>query len=105
MSATRLTCPACQATLRLAQAVPAGKQVKCPKCANLFLPAAEAAETAVASTPRPSARAAAGGEADDVRPKRRRPKAKSSKGGINPLLIVVPVVIVLILLVVGGAVG
>src|SRR5947199_3201333 len=36
MSATKLTCPKCQATLRPAKPLPAGKRVKCPKCGARF---------------------------------------------------------------------
>jgi hypothetical protein len=32
MSAIRLTCSSCQASLKLAKALPAGKAVRCPKC-------------------------------------------------------------------------
>jgi hypothetical protein len=42
------TCPKCKTILKRQDAVPAGKKIKCPKCANVFAPAS-----------------AAGGKADD----------------------------------------
>jgi hypothetical protein len=44
--ANTYTCPACGAVLRPAQAVPAGKKLKCPKCATVFAPEVEPAEEA-----------------------------------------------------------
>src|SRR5207244_13236705 len=38
MPPLRTVCPACNAALRLTQDVPAGKQIKCPKCGTAFLP-------------------------------------------------------------------
>lgn len=35
-------CPSCRATLRVAQAIPAGKSIKCPKCGHVFAPGAAA---------------------------------------------------------------
>jgi predicted Zn finger-like uncharacterized protein len=34
---TSLTCPHCHATLRSAQSIPAGKTIRCPKCAERFV--------------------------------------------------------------------
>ncbi|MBY0525056.1 MAG: hypothetical protein K2R98_16745 [Gemmataceae bacterium] len=36
MPATAIVCPACAATLKTAAPLPAGKKVKCPKCAGAF---------------------------------------------------------------------
>ncbi len=36
MPATTFTCPDCDAVLKLAAAVPAGKKIKCPKCGSIF---------------------------------------------------------------------
>lgn len=38
---TTYKCPQCSATLRLANPVPAGKKIKCPKCQNVFAPPVE----------------------------------------------------------------
>jgi DNA-directed RNA polymerase subunit RPC12/RpoP len=40
------TCPECGAQLRPANAVPAGKKLRCPKCDNVFAPAGKAAAKA-----------------------------------------------------------
>jgi predicted Zn finger-like uncharacterized protein len=39
--AVRITCPECDATLKLAKAPAPGKKVKCPKCEALFVPSSE----------------------------------------------------------------
>jgi predicted Zn finger-like uncharacterized protein len=36
MASARITCPDCKSVLKPAKPVPDGKQVKCPKCGNLF---------------------------------------------------------------------
>ena len=36
MAAVSFTCPACHAPLKFANPVPAGKKIKCPKCAAVF---------------------------------------------------------------------
>src|SRR5262249_14357916 len=42
MLATTLNCPDCGAVLKLADPVPAGKKIKCPKCTSVFaVPARE----------------------------------------------------------------
>lgn len=46
--AVTYTCPACQATLRTQQEIPAGKSARCPKCGQVFKP--EAARAAPASS-------------------------------------------------------
>jgi predicted Zn finger-like uncharacterized protein len=71
-----LTCPACSATLRLAQEVPAGKKVKCPKCGVTFTPGEELIDEAVIAEEsveavRPARRARDDDDYDD-RPRRRR---------------------------------
>src|SRR5262245_39966066 len=38
MPATAYTCPKCRVVLKTANPIPAGKAVKCPKCANVFAP-------------------------------------------------------------------
>jgi cell division protein FtsB len=52
MPTNRLSCPSCGAGLKLAVAVPAGKAVKCPKCAAVFK--APAAVEAPAGPPQPA---------------------------------------------------
>src|SRR5262245_40428550 len=70
MAESLLTCPACSTTLRLAQEVPAGKKVKCPKCGVMFTPGEEVVDAGiVADEPRPRPRPR---DADDDRPRRRR---------------------------------
>jgi DNA-directed RNA polymerase subunit RPC12/RpoP len=41
------TCPKCKTILKRQEAVPAGKKIKCPKCANIFAPAGAVAGRAV----------------------------------------------------------
>jgi hypothetical protein len=62
MSTITITCPECQANLKLPASLPAGKKIRCPKCRTAFAPSAEdateemAIETAVTSPkaiPRP----------------------------------------------------
>src|SRR5262245_50724951 len=38
MPATAYTCPKCRVVLKTNNPLPAGKAVKCPKCANVFSP-------------------------------------------------------------------
>jgi hypothetical protein len=93
MPPTRTICPACNAALRLTQDVPAGKQIKCPKCGTAFLPT-PAADEAVTTAPR-SRPPVAVGDDSPRRPRRergRRPQQKSNSG-----LIVLAVVGVLVL--------
>jgi predicted Zn finger-like uncharacterized protein len=45
-----LTCPSCNATLRLANPVPAGKGVRCPKCREVFQAPVEEQEPAGVET-------------------------------------------------------
>ena len=53
MPVTRYTCPGCTAVVKTANALPAGKLIKCPRCAKIF--AAFASATSVAQ---PAARTA-----------------------------------------------
>jgi predicted Zn finger-like uncharacterized protein len=58
--ATRVTCPNCSAALKLANAPPAGKRIRCPKCSEPFLPEIEedssAAGEAVQAAQKPAAK-------------------------------------------------
>lgn len=38
MASIQIKCPGCAVTLRLSKPVPPGKQLKCPKCAKMFVP-------------------------------------------------------------------
>jgi hypothetical protein len=79
MPPTRTVCPACSTALRLKVDLPAGKQIKCPKCGTAFLPA-PAAEAIAADAPRP--RSSRPDDSDEPRrPRRgRRPQEKSNTG-------------------------
>jgi len=44
MAAVRVTCPECEAVLKLAAAPTPGKKLKCPKCENVFAPPANGEE-------------------------------------------------------------
>lgn len=48
--AVSYTCPSCRATLRAAQAVPAGKSIRCPKCGHVFAPVTRSTSSASAAT-------------------------------------------------------
>src|SRR5260221_527326 len=106
--AIRVTCPDCGAALRLAQAVPEGKRIKCPKCEATFLPEEEPVEEAILTEPAPRRATTARDEydeddRDEPRPARRKFKKKSQQG-TNVVMIVVPIVAGLLLLV-GGVVA
>jgi hypothetical protein len=77
---TTITCPACQAPLRLATAPTAGKRLRCPRCAELIRWPGEGDVVPVMAAPRRMSRAAPlPDDADDwekdSRPRRRRPPA------------------------------
>jgi hypothetical protein len=104
-----LTCPECDATLKLAAEPAPGKKVKCPKCEAIFEP--EGAETRRVSAERPVAparRRPEDDDADDDREERRprRPRKVQGNGGLMIGLLVGGGVLVLLLLTcgVGGAV-
>jgi hypothetical protein len=85
---TLLTCPECDATLKLAAPPPQGKKVKCPKCAAVFLP--EAVEERRLSADRPVAparsRSRPAHDDDDEDDRPRRPRRKKSQGGAGLLV-------------------
>src|SRR5688572_4458535 len=105
MAAVRLTCPSCSTTLRLAQEVPAGKHIKCPKCGTAFLASEAGAPQAVSATP-PSRPAPTRSNDDDEerRPRRKKFKPKK-KQGANQLLIILSIAAAAVLLLGGGIVG
>jgi hypothetical protein len=106
--ATLLSCPECDATLKLAAPPPEGKRVKCPKCEAVFVPEAVEERRVSADRPvapaRPRSRPAYDDDddRDDDRP--RRPRRK--KQGVNGVLIGLLVgggVLALLLVVCAGA--
>jgi hypothetical protein len=92
---SQLKCPSCLSALRLAQEVPAGAQIKCPKCGTMFAPGAAAVEAML-------------DDEEDVEktvPNRRRPKEK--KDAMNGAMTAVTAVALILLIVagIGAAVG
>ena len=108
-----LTCPECDAVLKMANAMPAGKKVKCPKCEAVFPVPAEEEETPPAKVkhrPAPvedAADAPLPDEDDDERrPRRRRKKDKSKEEKRGPSGLVIGLAIAgIVLLVLGAATG
>src|SRR5262249_48220365 len=107
MSATKVICPECRATLKLASSLPAGKKIKCPKCTRVFaIPAEEADGEAAGATPpavtpkRPKAKLAPqpeelqdsadreddGNEQDEPRPVRKFSKKRRKEHGSKALM-------------------
>jgi predicted Zn finger-like uncharacterized protein len=101
MAAMRLNCPSCTAVLRLAEEVPAGTRLKCPKCGTTFAPdAGDVPEVLPVANPR---RVVAVEDLDDAdagssEPVRRRRAQKQS----NSLVIAGSIVLAALVLV-GGA--
>jgi mono/diheme cytochrome c family protein len=107
----RIACPSCNVKLRVAESLPAGKEITCPKCSHDFpVPEeegeAEPEEVVVVRRRKPAPPPEDDEEEDDeVRVKRspkRRKKVKKSKG--NPML-VWGLVIGAAVLVIGGGVA
>src|SRR5262249_61344713 len=90
MSATRLSCPSCAATLKTAQPLPPGKVVKCPKCGTAFrVPADEVVVPAPKSAgPRPPAppRPRPAPDEPEERPAPRKAAGKPARPAGNPTL-------------------
>jgi hypothetical protein len=61
-----VSCPLCRAILKSANPIPAGKKVKCPKCATAFEAPAMEDATAVSTLPMPASAAASKNLGDDV---------------------------------------
>lgn len=81
MLVAKFTCPSCQATLKPANPIPAGKTVKCPKCATPFEVKGE--EPAAAAVPAGAAAPKSGANLDKTRPLPRPVlKAKDTNQGI-----------------------
>ena len=108
-----LTCPECDAVLKMANAMPAGKKVKCPKCEAVFPVPTEEEETLPAKVkhrPAPVENAADAPlpdeDDDERRPRRRRKKDKSKEEKRGPSGLVIGLAIAgIVLLVLGAATG
>ena len=109
-----VTCPACEATLKLLAEPTPGKKVKCPKCAAIFAPedgksrrvtAERPAATAPAWAPPPPGdeEEADGRDREDGRPRRPRPEQGGNRLLIG--LLVGGAVLAPLLLVCGGVAG
>jgi hypothetical protein len=90
--ATLLSCPECDATLKLAAPPPEGKRVKCPKCEAVFVPEAVEDRRVSAERPvapaRPRSRPASDeDDRDDDRPRRPRKKKRGANGLLIGLLV------------------
>jgi mono/diheme cytochrome c family protein len=108
MQIRKLSCPSCDVTLRVAATIPAGKRIKCPKCAEVFtVPDDEddEAPAPVAERPRRPARPRdedEDEERDEEReerppPRKRRKKKKKQTASNLPLILGLSVFGVLIL--------
>lgn len=82
----RVTCPECEATIRLSEDAPAGKKVRCPKCEAVFRPDDES------------------GDADDA-PRRSRSEGGSSARKTPALLVIIPALAAAALVYGGTAAG
>ena len=97
---TSFACPQCRTVLKPKADVPAGKKVKCPKCANVFAaPAAEAKATAAVRSGKPPAAATSARQSapakdekddrDERRARKRSKKRKKKQQSNMPLLLAV----------------
>src|SRR5262245_37751630 len=110
MAPTRLTCPSCQAALKLAGDIPPGKTIRCPKCSTAFRvpPPAdepdepdgveEAPRSAVRRGPAPAVRKSRSEEEDsderqeieekeqEERPRKRKSKKRQKEASSNKKL-------------------
>jgi DNA-directed RNA polymerase subunit M/transcription elongation factor TFIIS len=75
---TSFACPECRTVLKPKADVPAGKKVKCPKCANVF-PAPDPAKASAAKPAAPARRPAASAKDDDDDREERRARKGSKK--------------------------
>src|SRR5687767_4500198 len=97
MPARRMTCPECDAPIRLSSDHPAGKKVRCPECDALVRPPADDADDA------PVRRSSRRDDADD-RPRRSGSRGKKKATKNNAALIGISIV-AFVLLAAGGAVA
>jgi predicted Zn finger-like uncharacterized protein len=103
MPGRKLTCPECDGWLSIAQTVPAGKKIRCPKCGTIFRlpdPDAEAVRTATLARANEPDEEDTDDDADARRPRRRR----SRRTKPDRTLAVVAIAVGLVLLI-GGGVG
>lgn len=90
MAPARIVCPSCNAGLRLAAALPAGKKIKCPKCQKSFAPTPEEEpKEVVEAIDEP---AAADTEQDQPKPAKTKKKALAKSS--NALLLIIGGVVV-----------
>ena len=100
MAVTQLTCPECNATLRLKEAVPDGKRVRCRKCEAVFQPSQGRGDDNDL-LPEPVRRRVSPRNDEMLSDRPRSGKKKrSKKKTTNPALILIP--IALAVLVLGG---
>ncbi|MFL5242161.1 MAG: hypothetical protein ACJ8FY_08635 [Gemmataceae bacterium] len=97
-------CPRCEAELRLANSIRAGKRIACPSCRAVFRIRPDPSRAAPVNTSLPTpvappAEPRPEPPARSFRPRRFKPKEKS----VNPALIVLPIAVVSVLLL-GGMV-
>src|SRR5262245_24296866 len=96
MAETRVTCPECRTTLRLNGPVPAGKQVRCPKCHETFRPRdADDESLPVRSRDRAASRDRDRHDDDDRRdrPRGKRPKKKANKAPMIAAIVAASVLV------------
>src|SRR5579859_1310792 len=77
-----ITCPECDAKLKMNAPIPAGKKVKCPKCSTSFAPASDepeeepapraGKEAGITAAPKAKRLAGRSDDEDDDRPRRRK---------------------------------
>jgi predicted Zn finger-like uncharacterized protein len=101
----KLACPSCQVTLKVADSLPAGKKIRCPKCDHGFAVPAEEEEVASAAVngirrqraTLPREEEDDDEEAEERRPRKRkrRPKKKASNTPLIVGLIAIAVLLVL----------
>ena len=104
MSGSRFTCPACDAVLKLAGEINAGKKIKCPKCNTVFrIP--EPVKTQVRED-RPNVRRSVASFDYESKHRARRRLRRAARSGMKPAilaLILVPVALLAIGALAGGA--
>jgi hypothetical protein len=104
--AITVTCPECDANLKLAAELSAGQKVKCPKCATVFAPRAAEGQRVSSGRPVAPPPPRPADDEDDFDREDRRPLRK--QGGSNALVIGLVVgggVLVLLLVMCAGVAG
>jgi predicted Zn finger-like uncharacterized protein len=107
--AITVTCPECDANLKLAAELSAGQKVKCPKCSTVFAPRAALGQRVSSGRPVVPPRPRPADDEDELDREERRPRRPVQKqGGSNALLIGLVVgggVLVLLLVMCAGVAG